>query len=110
MFHCISSGATNMRRNNAVRVVSGALASIPWLAMYPAPAQDVVTVSPETHTVILENPEVRVLSVRLQPGEKVAMHSHPHNVVYYLSDAKIRLTTTDGRVEDRTVKAGTAAW
>ena len=38
------------------------------------------------------------------------MHSHPRNVVYYLSDAKLRLTTADGKVEDRTVKAGTAAW
>jgi len=72
-----------------------------------APAQDVVKVSPETHAVILDNAHVRVLSVRIKPGEEVAMHSHPPNVVYYLSDARIRLTLSDGKVEDRAV---TAAW
>ena len=76
----------------------------------PAPAQDVVKVSPETHVVVLDNAQVRVLRVLIKPGEKVAMHSHPPNVVYYLSDAKIRLSLSDGRVEDRTVKAGMAVW
>lgn len=38
------------------------------------------------------------------------MHSHPPNVVYYLSDARIRLTLSDGRVENRTVTAGMAVW
>ncbi len=73
-------------------------------------AQDVVKISPETHAVILENAQVRVLAVRIRPGEKVAVHSHPPNVVYYLSDGKIRLTLADGHVEDRAVKADTAVW
>ena len=75
-----------------------------------APAQDVVKVSPETHAVILDNAHVRVLSVRIKPGEEVAMHSHPPNVVYYLSDARIRLTLSDGKIEDRAVTAGMAVW
>jgi beta-alanine degradation protein BauB len=73
-------------------------------------AQDVVKVSPETHRVLLENPQVRVLDVRVKPGEKVAMHSHPAGVLYYLSDAKLKITYLDGNTEEREVKAGTAVW
>ena len=42
-------------------------------------AQDVMTVAggPETHKVVLDNDQVRMLDVRIQPGQKVAMHSHP---------------------------------
>ena len=87
-----------------------AMATILSVATGAALAQDVVKVAPETHVVLLENAEVRVLSVLIKPGEKVAIHSHPRNVVYYLSDARIRLTLPDGRVEDRAVTAGMAVW
>ena len=73
-------------------------------------AQDVVKVSPETHAVLLDNAKVRVLDVRIKPGEKVSMHTHPHNVIYYLTDGKLRLTLPDGKTDDREVKAGTAVW
>jgi hypothetical protein len=55
-----------------------------------AMAQDVVKVSPETHKVLLENERVWVLGVRVKPGEKIGMHSHPPNVVYFLTDGTIR--------------------
>ena len=73
-------------------------------------AQDVVKISPETHAVLLENEQVRVLDVRVRPGERVAVHSHPHNVVYYLTDGKVRVTLPDGSTQDRAVKAGSALW
>jgi hypothetical protein len=70
-----------------------------------ASAQDVVGVLPETHKVLLKNSQVRVLDVHVKPGEKVAMHSHPASILYYLSDAKLQITCPDGRVERRKVKA-----
>ncbi|MFI5056809.1 MAG: cupin domain-containing protein [Candidatus Acidiferrales bacterium] len=73
-------------------------------------AQDAVKVSPETHKVLLENDQVRVLDARMKPGEKIAMHSHPANVVYFLTDGKIKITYPDGKTEVREVKAGVAAW
>ena len=72
--------------------------------------QDIMKVSPETHTVLLENAQVRVLSVVIKPGEEIAMHSHPANVAYYMSDATLRITSADGKVENRSAKAGVAAW
>ncbi len=80
------------------------------VAARPAQPQDVVKVSPETHSVILENAQVRVLDVHVKPGQKVAMHSHPAGILYYLSDAKLKITSPDGKTGEREVKAGTAVW
>ena len=73
-------------------------------------AQDVVVVAPESHKVILENDQVRVLQVHVKPGEKVAMHSHPANVAYFLTDGKLKITLPNGKADVRTIKAGTANW
>jgi len=53
---------------------------------------------------------VRVLDVHFKVGEMVPTHSHPAGILYYLSDAKLRITYPDGRTEERQVKAGTAVW
>jgi quercetin dioxygenase-like cupin family protein len=63
---------------------------------------------PETHKVLLDNDQLRMLDVREQPGQKVAMHSHPPNTVYYLTDCKFRLTGLDGKSQIVEPKAGTA--
>jgi hypothetical protein len=38
------------------------------------------------------------------------MHSHPANVVYFLSDARTKFTYPGGKTEERQGKAGTAVW
>ncbi len=73
-------------------------------------AQDVVAVAPGSHKVILENDQVRVLQVHVKAGEKVAMHSHPANVAYFLTDGKLKITLPNGKSDVRTIKAGTANW
>ncbi len=80
------------------------------LATSTALAQDPVKVSPNTHKVLFENDRVRMLDVRVKPGEKVPMHSHPANVVYFLSDSKVKFTYPDGRTEEREGKVGQAGW
>ena len=75
-------------------------------------AQDVTTVAggKETHKVLIDNADVRVLDVRLPPGQKVAMHSHPANVTYFLTDAKFKVTSSDGKTVERDSQAGQARW
>jgi beta-alanine degradation protein BauB len=80
------------------------------LAAGTALAQDVVKVAPESHQVLLENDQVRVLKVHIKVGEKVHMHSHPASVVYFLSDGKLKISFPDGKQVVRDVKAGTSAW
>jgi quercetin dioxygenase-like cupin family protein len=73
-------------------------------------AQDVMKVAPETHKILLENDQVRVLSVHMKPGGKAPMHSHPHNVAYFLTDAKVKITLPNGKTEERNIKAGSSTW
>jgi quercetin dioxygenase-like cupin family protein len=73
-------------------------------------AQDVVQVAGDSHTVLLENDQVRVLKVDVKPGQKVPMHSHPHNVAYFLTDGKVKVIWPDGKTEERNIKAGTSSW
>jgi quercetin dioxygenase-like cupin family protein len=73
-------------------------------------AQDVIQVAGDSHKVLLENAQVRVLAVTIKPGQKAPMHSHPANVSYVLSDGKLRITMPDGKTVDKEPKAGTASW
>ena len=73
-------------------------------------AQDVVKVAPDKVKVLLENERVRVNDVRIKPGEKVPMHSHPANIVYILGDYKIKSTSPDGKTQEVEGKAGAAVW
>jgi quercetin dioxygenase-like cupin family protein len=85
-------------------------ALILFVATRPTPSQDVMKVASDTHSVLLENDQVRVLAVHIKPGAIAPMHSHPASVVYILSDAKLKFTRPDGKTAERDLKAGTALW
>jgi oxalate decarboxylase/phosphoglucose isomerase-like protein (cupin superfamily) len=95
------------------RAILGAillLSSAVYAATRPAPRQDVIKVAGDSHTVIFENDRVRVLSVHFKPGQIAPMHAHPENVSYFLTDGKLKITLPDGKVIERSPKAGTAGW
>ena len=71
---------------------------------------DPVKVAPKIYKVLLENDRVRVLKVRLKPGKKSPMHSHPAYVIYALSTCKVRFTLPDGKTKEVKMKAGETAW
>lgn len=73
-------------------------------------AQDMVKVAPKNCKVLLENDQVRVLRVVTKPGEKLAMHSHPADIVYTLTSSKTKFTSPDGKAEESEKKAGQAIW
>ena len=50
---------------------------------------DPVVVSPEHYRVLMENEFVRVLDVRLAPGEQDKMHSHPSSAYFVMSGEKM---------------------
>lgn len=95
------------------RAIFGALlliTSAVYAATRPALPQDVVKVAGDSHQVIFENEHVRVLAVHIKPGQVAPMHSHPDNVSYYLTDGKLKVTLPDGKVVERSPKAGAAGW
>jgi beta-alanine degradation protein BauB len=73
-------------------------------------AQDMAAVAPDTTKVLVDNAQVRVLEVNVKPGGKIPMHSHPGNVVYFVSGGKTKTTSADGKVTETSHKAGDAIW
>ena len=67
-------------------------------------------VAPKGHRILLENDRVRVLEVRIKPGETTEMHGHPANVVYALSSARVRFSFPDGSSREVGIKEGDIVW
>jgi quercetin dioxygenase-like cupin family protein len=72
---------------------------------------DVLKAAANAYSLLLENERVRVLDIRLKPGEKAPMHNHPgDHVVYVMKDAKFKLTFPDGKSGEFDLKAGQTIW
>ena len=72
---------------------------------------DVMTSAASAYKLLLENDKVRVLEVRLKPGQKAPMHNHPNNhVVYVNKDARLKLSFPDGKDAVFDLKAGQVLW
>ncbi len=71
---------------------------------------DAVKAAPDLYKVLLDNSKVRVLELRVKPGEKVQMHSHPSMAIYAFNDARNRFTFPDGKTQDIELKAGETRW
>ena len=73
-------------------------------------AQDPVKLAPDKYKVIFNNDKVRVLDVRLKPGDKSPMHSHPNYVVYSFNNSTVKFTSKDGKSTKVKIKAGQCQW
>ena len=64
-------------------------------------------VDPEHYKLEFENDHVRVFRVHIGPHESTPMHEHQlHRIVVYLTDANVRATGADSKVESSIHKAG----
>jgi len=73
-------------------------------------AQDPVKVDSKHYTVEFENDQVRVLRIKYGAQEKSVMHGHPNGVGVFLTEAHVRFTLPDGKVEEPKSKAGETMW
>lgn len=80
------------------------------LAASAARAQDPVKVTPEHYKVEIDNDQVRILRHTGDAKAKDPMHSHPSNVVVYLTDADYKTTSANGKTAENHRKRGQAAW
>lgn len=76
----------------------------------PALAQDPVKVDPNHYKVEFENASVRILRVKVGPGEKSVMHRHPNAVAIFQTNGRIKFTFPNGKTEERDITAGTTLW
>ena len=59
---------------------------------------DVLEVAKSGYELLLENKKVRVMEIKLKPGEKSPMHNHPNDhVIYVVKDAKFKLGFPNGK-------------
>jgi quercetin dioxygenase-like cupin family protein len=82
------------------------LASLPLVAR----AQDPVKLAPEMYKVAFDNADARALDIRVPPGGKTAMHSHPASVLTAYTPCKMRFTGADGKSNDVEFKPGDIIW
>ena len=61
-------------------------------------------------TVKFENDRIRVLELRLKPGEGEGFHSHPQYLLYALSTYRVKNTAADGTSKIFERKAGDIFW
>ena len=72
---------------------------------------DVLDVAKSGYKLLLENEKVRVMEIRLKPGEKSPMHNHPNDhVVYVVKDAKFKLNFPNGKSDKFDLKTGQVLW
>ena len=83
---------------------------IPFFVIDEAMSQDAVVVAPDHYTVLMENDHVRVLEVKIKPGEKEGMHTHPATTHFPFAPAKVKVTYPDGKTVTREGQPGGAIW
>jgi quercetin dioxygenase-like cupin family protein len=72
---------------------------------------DVLKVKGSGYNLLMENEKVRVMEMRLKPGQKSPMHNHPNDhVVYVFKDSKFKLSFPDGNSAEFELNAGQALW
>ncbi len=71
---------------------------------------DALQAAPNVYKLLMENDRVRVLDVRVKPGEKTKLHSHPDRVVYVLSNHILKFISADGQAKELELKTGQVLW
>ena len=70
---------------------------------------DPVALWPHIYRVLLENEYVRLLDIRMKPGERDDWHGHPACAGYVLTEGTLRTYASDGTFKDIDAHAGMAA-
>jgi len=72
--------------------------------------RDPAVVAADAYKPLMENNRVRVLDVRLEPGQEAPMHDHPDHVLYVFTDCTFKITLPDGSGYELPLKAGQVLW
>jgi beta-alanine degradation protein BauB len=75
----------------------------------PVGAQDPVKAAPEIK-VRLQNEQIRVLDIRVEPGGKLPTHSHPAHVLVAFNPCKIKFGLPNGKTVEAEMKAQEVVW
>lgn len=77
----------------------------------PVPHLDPLKIDPGHYKLEFENPQVRVLRVRIQPHGMAPMHAYSTDrATIFLTDQNFRIKDSTGKVETVEHKAGDVVW
>ena len=76
---------------------------------FTANAQDFASTDSQYVKVLGDTLHTKLLLVTIPPGGITAVHSHPSEIIYALTDCTMLVEYTDGRKETFTLKAGQSA-
>ena len=99
-----------MRRHSGTCKRRFLLAFALCITAAPALGQDPVKTDPAFNHVEFENERVRILRIRLGPGQKDSLHEHPAGIAVTLTDQHVRVTGADGVSRELRRKAGEARY
>ncbi len=93
-------------------VLAGILAAgLGWRAAAAVdPSMDPIKVGPNIYKTVFENDRVRTMEVTFNPGDKIALHSHPDHFAYALTEGSLKITNGDGKSVDAVGKPGQLFW
>ena len=69
-------------------------------------SDDAMVATTQYYKSIFENDRIRLLEYRGKVGAKMVMHSHPDQVAYAVTPAKVRFTIPDGQSIETALNAG----
>ena len=69
-----------------------------------------VEVAPHVYRALFENDRVRLLEVRMKPGDASEIHAHPDVLVHVLQGGTIRWTPPSGESAEVELVAGSTFW
>ena len=75
-----------------------------------AKIEDALTAAPNNYRLLFENDRVRMLSLSIDPGDRVAMHSLRDHLVYNIADCTLTFLPPDGEARKCNMTAGQAQW
>lgn len=93
-----------------MRIATATSTLIAIIAASPAVCQDLVAVAPLNAKVEYEDSRIRVVRLRIAPGESLPMHDRPARIVIALRSSEVRQTGADGNARTVQVPAGKIAW
>ena len=64
-----------------------------------AEGTDAVSVAPEVYSVLNEDERARVLEMKLPAGTEDGEHTHPDELVYFITGGMVVITTAEGETE-----------
>ena len=73
-------------------------------------AEHAAQAAPHIYKVLFENDRVRLLEVRMKPGDESALHSHPDYVLYAITGGKVELTGASGEGAEVDINTGDVMW